>query len=51
MKKLIKIEHSLDVKERTQEEIDSNIKFLLWFVLIICFLGIAFAVFMTLQYY
>jgi len=50
MKKIIKIEHSLDTVERTKEEIDANNKFLFWFVLIICSLGIAFAIFMSFKF-
>jgi hypothetical protein len=50
MKRIIKIEHGLDTIERTVEEIDTNNKYLLWFVLIICSLSIAFAIFMFFQY-
>jgi len=49
MKRIIKIEHDLYVRERTKEEIDTNNKYLLWFVLTICSLGIAFAIFMSFQ--
>ena len=46
MKRLIIIEHSLDVKEQTSEEIKHNTKFLLYSVLAMCLLGILFAVWM-----
>lgn len=50
MKRIIKIEYSLDTIDRTKEEIDANNKYLLWFVITICSLGVAFAMYMTFLY-